>query len=513
MNNSFVVPYNAYLLDRFDCHINVEVCSTVSAVKYLYKYITKGHDRALVQVENEADQNQAIDEVQRFLDSRYIGPVEAAWRIFEFSLCGQMHSVERLPVHLPGQQMVVFDEDAPERGLERAARTKLTAFFELCCQDENARQYLYHEIPEHYTWKKETKRWQPRQNHTKKIARMYMVNPAEGERFYLRLLLCHVRGPRSFEDLRTFEGQVHATFHEAAVARGLCLTDHVWDSCMEEAAASASAKQLRDLFIMLLVHCQVISVIELFNTHLPSMRDDYTHQGMTEEEAFHHVAQYIDDKLRTFNKSWYQFGLPPFVPVRPNAIVDDAPDLAIANDAPAFDIDALNEQQREVFEAVRDYVEDGLGSNLFFVDGPGGTGKTFLYNTMINYYKSQGKKVLVVASSGIAACLLPDGCTAHSTFGIPIQLNADSISTIDVASARGRAIAEADIIFWDEAVMMHRHGYETTDRLLKDLMQNDLLFGGKAIIFGGDFRQVLPVVINGNRAQIVRATMSRSQFW
>ncbi|CAF0963172.1 unnamed protein product [Brachionus calyciflorus] len=60
---------------------------------------------------------------------------------------------------------------------------------------------------------------------------------------------------------------------------------------------------------------------------------------------------------------------------------------------------------------------------LFFVDGPGGKGKTFLYNTLISYIRSQNKKVLSVASSGIAALLLAGGKTAHSRFKIPLNLN------------------------------------------------------------------------------------------
>ena len=47
-DNRDVIPYNPSLLLAFDCHINVEVCSTVHAVKYLYKYVYKGNDRAQV---------------------------------------------------------------------------------------------------------------------------------------------------------------------------------------------------------------------------------------------------------------------------------------------------------------------------------------------------------------------------------------------------------------------------------------------------------------------------------
>jgi hypothetical protein len=45
-----VVPYNPYLSLLFNGHIKVEVCTSVAAVKYLYKYVYKGHDCAQVDV-------------------------------------------------------------------------------------------------------------------------------------------------------------------------------------------------------------------------------------------------------------------------------------------------------------------------------------------------------------------------------------------------------------------------------------------------------------------------------
>jgi hypothetical protein len=50
LDNRRVVPYNSYLIRTFNCHINVEACSSIKSVKYLFKYIYKGHDRASVAV-------------------------------------------------------------------------------------------------------------------------------------------------------------------------------------------------------------------------------------------------------------------------------------------------------------------------------------------------------------------------------------------------------------------------------------------------------------------------------
>ncbi|CAL1406483.1 unnamed protein product [Linum trigynum] len=74
-------------------------------------------------------------------------------------------------------------------------------------------------------------------------------------------------------------------------------------------------------------------------------------------------------------------------------------------------------------------VEEGSGK-FFFLYGHGGTGKTYLYNTVIAKLRSQQKIVLVVASSGIAATLLPDGSTGHSRFKIPIDIDSSSACNI-----------------------------------------------------------------------------------
>lgn len=75
------------------------VCSEM-ALKYIHKYIHKAHDRARMEIKQHE-----TDEVQNYIDSRYVGPMEAAWRLNSIPLHNRSHTVVRLPVHLDGQQM------------------------------------------------------------------------------------------------------------------------------------------------------------------------------------------------------------------------------------------------------------------------------------------------------------------------------------------------------------------------------------------------------------------------
>ena len=79
MDNCWFVPYNPFLSCYFKAHINVEVCSSVQAIKYIHKYIYKGSDCATVALDISQD------EVAQYFKGQYIGPTEAVWRLFEFS--------------------------------------------------------------------------------------------------------------------------------------------------------------------------------------------------------------------------------------------------------------------------------------------------------------------------------------------------------------------------------------------------------------------------------------------
>ena len=105
LNNKWFIPRNPYLLAMFDCHINVEVCSTISVVKYLYKYVYKGHDRIsfIVACENASGR---VNEIENYQSGRWVSPPEAAWRIFGFNLYNIYPPVSPLPVHIVNSQQI-----------------------------------------------------------------------------------------------------------------------------------------------------------------------------------------------------------------------------------------------------------------------------------------------------------------------------------------------------------------------------------------------------------------------
>ncbi|XP_074352258.1 uncharacterized protein LOC141691416 [Apium graveolens] len=118
LDNRFVVPFNRDLLVHFQCHMNLEICNNSRSLKYLSKYCLKGHDTATMCSRKTRTSTSAtipkkapkgpIDEVKHFLDGRYVCASEAFWRIFAFDIHSRWPSVERLPIHLPGENHVSF---------------------------------------------------------------------------------------------------------------------------------------------------------------------------------------------------------------------------------------------------------------------------------------------------------------------------------------------------------------------------------------------------------------------
>ena len=150
----------------------------------------------------------------------------------------------------------------------------------------------------------------------------------------------------------------------------------------------------------------------------------------------------------------------------------------------------------------------------FFLSGPAGTGKTFVYKTICYRCHLEGWIVLCVASSGIMALLLPGGQTSHMMFKIPVMsLTELSTCSITKESMLANLIQQTHLIIWDEVAMQHRFRPEAVDRTCHDIQNDDRPFDGITVVFGGDFQQTLPVIPKGSRLQIVESCLCRSSLW
>lgn len=224
-----------------------------------------------------------VDEVQTHVDSRYVSPPEAAWRLFRFKMHDQAHSVKRLAVHLPVEQSVTFDPNQIEEAIQKAERrvSTLMAWFKLNEYNPDARQYKYYEIPEHFVLNNKNQ-WIERQRGPDKIiGRMYSVSMREPERHFLRLRLLHVNGAKRLNDLLTHNEQVYTTFFEAANARGLTLNESVWDDTLLDAANSSMCRPLRELFACICVFGSFTDATGLWIRHRENLIEDFARIHVT----------------------------------------------------------------------------------------------------------------------------------------------------------------------------------------------------------------------------------------
>ncbi|XP_031122581.1 uncharacterized protein LOC116025489 [Ipomoea triloba] len=492
LDNRWIVPYNPQLLLKFDCHINVEVCATIKSVKYIYKYIYKGHDRVRMSLaDNMSD--YVIDEIKEYQNARWISPPEAAWRIYGFAIAELKPAVIQLQVHLENSQYINFY--GHERIIhivsrEEACRTMLTEFFSMNLANEYAKMMnlLYVEFPCHFVWCKSTKSWKPRKQ-LKVIGRLVTVNPTEGERYYLRMLLMNVRAPTSFESLKTVNGYFAETFREAAEKLGLLSGDSIIEQSLDEALLFQMPSSLRKLFAMLLIFCDLSNPRSLWIKYKSYMCQDFLRNGLhTIDESESLVLKLIANNLHKMGKNLYDYNL-----------VDTFTELDIAttmtheimyerslevSESDLAGVQKLNACQRAAFDTIIENVFANKGG-IYFVDGPAGTGKTFLYRCLLATVRSRGFLALATATSGIAASILPGGRTAHSRFKLPLDGDDKHICNIGKQTAEARLLKECKLILWDEASMANRKIIESLDTSLKDIMECNDLFGGKVIVFGG----------------------------
>lgn len=138
-------------------------------------------------------------------------------------------------------------------------------------------------------------------------------------------------------------------------------------------------------------------------------------------------------------------------------------------------------------------------------------GKSYMYRCLYHMIRAAGYRVLMMASTGAAATLLPGGTTAHYAAALPVPLRADSKA--DPRGLKLRHFSEARVVIWDEAPMSMRYAFEAVDVRLREIHNNSLPFGGIIAILGGDFRQCLPIEEHSLSSEQLNLSVKRSNLW
>ena len=539
-DNSLVVPYNPMLSLRYNCHINVEKCCSVLGAKYVFKYTTKGPDRAMVSAEIEGQQG-GRDEIENYKDMRVVGSSEAAYKLFKFPIASQYPAVQELRVHLKDEQTVLFEEDLLEQGLARSKKTELTAFFDLNktlnASDVSIEEMpMYIDVPEKYTWDQKKKAWKKRvRDIGTMIGRVHSVPHNAGDVFYLRMLLNHehCRAKESHDDMLRVQSDICETYKEVCEKLGLLQDDGEWFAVLEEDGPVRTCRALRGLFVIILIWSAPSNPRALFNRFWSNWADDYMREAeqksvhLDENQKRTMVLLDLKHRLQEFQKELIDFQLPEPTEEELAAVtvltegrsIEIREELdfnvsQLANEAEEAYSMYTNEQ-RAVYDTVVSAVINKTPLRLY-INAKGGCGKTFILNGILKKVRSLeggGCVALAMATTGIAAILLAKGRTFHSRMKAPLNPDDESMLRISAQSELAKLVRMARLLVVDEATMLDNRQLAALDRTLQDLMGCLEPFGNKVLVLSGDMRQCLPVVPGASRAGIVERCINQSPLW
>lgn len=432
-----------------------------------------------------------LNEIDSHLSGRLLSCSEAVWRFLGLPLHKEYPPVSRLHIHLPGEQSVIFDpttDDILDKTI--ASSSTLLQWFILNQRDESARNILYTRIPEHFVWTDNT--WHRRSTKAIAVGRTFSVSHHNQELFALRRLLDIVTGATDWIDLLTVDGHCYPSFHAACGARGMLADDSDAIAALHAiVATNCSVTNIRREFALLLQHRVCQSAQSLFRMFVDSMCED----GITSPQNCDQALLAIEDVMQEGGRTLKDLGfeLPAHDDNDSHLLKShyfDKQHCVKERDAIVQDFSA--EQKDAMDQCCAAIDQHPSLMSVFNLMSSAGTGKSKFVNGVTWHLRSQGKIVLNVAASALAASVLTSGRTAHSAFGIPIPCSSSSFCNLKTSERQ--LIQASAIIFYDEISMVSMDIANAIDRTLREIMGHDVPFGGKPIVFLGDFKQLLPVV-------------------
>ncbi|XP_076066135.1 uncharacterized protein LOC143039777 [Oratosquilla oratoria] len=391
--------------------------------------------------------------------------------------------VVTLDLHLEGENAVFFKENASKEEIDRKTSkdTHLTAFFKLCARNEFAAGLYYNQLPNHFVFNNTSSVWEERKTTASSLGRIRAVTNKTVELFYLRLLLTHVIGPTSYEDLRTFEGVIYPTYREAVKAMGLLNDKETWKKTILEIINHTNDRnQLRATYASMLVFSELEDQSGIWEETKDLFASDFLQRQKATEYNDEIYLDALDDiQEHVWNcggGSITQYGLPLSrcgektsntirreKAYNKEKLTEEVKEKSLL----------LNSKQRLCYDTVLFRIENAqkYRHNGIFLDAPGGTGKSFVLNILLDTVRSQGKIALAVASSVIATTVLHGGRTAHNMFKIPLMdYNEVCACSIKKNSELAKLLSMTSLIVWDEVVMANKNTLATLDVSLRDIL-------------------------------------------
>jgi len=170
------------------------------------------------------------------------------------------------------------------------------------------------------------------------------------------------------------------------------------------------------------------------------------------------------------------------------------------------------DQQQNVFSQIMNSIQN-RETKLYFIQGKGGSGKTTLAKKILAASRSEDILCVGCASTGLAATNYENFDTAHGLFKYPVTEEEDNDDEQDQFRSklyenpeRMELLQQARLIVWDEFPSNNKSIFENVFHIMNE-------FVNKVVICMGDFRQIAPVIKNGERQQIVNASIKSSTLW
>ena len=332
--------------------------------------------------------------------------------------------------------------------------------------------------------------------------------------------------------MRTIGDVVYDTFQEAAIAMGLLTSDKEWSEALQYLSANGGdGKDVRSLLVTIMINVEPPNLRDIWDENVGILTEDFQRLENRDnpddpeppepsQDSINRALYDIDYKLSknglTLDK--YPTMPKPTVPEpgleRERRVYKDyqyeegSPEAQAATATATAMYGIMNDEQKNVHDELMAAVQlatdhyqqqlndpdridppipyvlppdpvSGNPMNMFFIKAPGGTGKSFVMRCLQEGVMGQSKVVIPVASTGLASIQMKNGTTAHRRFRVPIDLDAKSECQLTIQSPEAALIRDAAVIMFDEITMCHVYVLLAINKLLQELCNSTLPFGGK----------------------------------